>query len=93
MRKKEAEALGAIAGIGTILVVAGVIEHVKTVRVERKKRKNVEKWLHHNLDAIRSSSARIQRLAEDPSCTMEDLAKAWVEEAQFCKLIREQPMY
>lgn len=93
MKKKEAEALGAFVGIGAIIVVSGVIDTVKTVRTERAKRKKIEEWKNHNLDAIRSSSERLKRLAEDPNTTLVELMQAWVEEEKFCKIIRDQPMY
>lgn len=93
MKKKNAEALGAVVGIGAIIVVSGVIDTVKTVRIERAKRKKIKQWETNALNAIRSSSERLRRVAEDPNTTLKDLVVAWREEEAFCKLIREQPMY
>jgi hypothetical protein len=93
MKKREAEALGALAGIGSILVVAGVIDYVKVVREERRKRKLIKVWETNTLGAIKAARERCRRIANDPTATSKDLLQAWVEEMQFIKLIENQPMY
>lgn len=93
MKTEESKALGAVAGIGAIVVIAGVISHTKVVRAERKKRKQIEEWETTAKSAIAASRARLERMINDPNTTAADLLQAWLEENEFMKLIRDQPMY
>jgi hypothetical protein len=93
MKRQEAEALGAVAGIGTLVVVAGVVGYVKVAREERRKRKSIEVWRKNTLSAVEAARQRLTDMKDDPTTTSGDLIRAWIEEQKFIKLIEDQPKY
>lgn len=90
--KEKAIATLTITGIGAV-TVAGVVEYMKVLRVERSKRKKIEAWERENLACIEKFRQRMTDVCNTVPFDSNAFWAAWREEQAFLNIVGNQPMY
>lgn len=87
MRNREKSQLIGIAA-GLAIVSVGVLkESVKTIRTERKKRKELEEWRNSFTACATEARDRMAQLYEDPTKTWSEVQRAYYEEMAFIEIV------